>query len=356
MDRHDVSDTVTAEHVAQLHQEDLKVEHKFNCRGLTYWFDDHRKMAFCLIEAPDEEAIHKMHNEAHGELPHSIIEVDDKVVASFLGRIEDPQKSEDTEHDFINDPAFRIIMVTAIESVSLSGTDAEHKARPWVNFNETILHVVQQLGGSIVRQRADCFLISFVSVTKAVLCALELNTKFRELNGRGNLKIGLNAGLPVAEDDELFGATVRLAERMCEVITGPITVSSEVKDLYESENLNSLVDQQYINIVNPSEQKFLNLLMNYTEKTWQDSEFKVEGFSKYLGVSKSQLYRNMISLTGKSPNSFIKEYRLNKALELLEEQVSNISQIAFATGFNSPSYFTKCFLEKYDILPSAYSK
>jgi hypothetical protein len=46
MDRHDVSEEVTAVHVAKLHQEDLKIEHKFNCKGLTYWFDEKRKWLF----------------------------------------------------------------------------------------------------------------------------------------------------------------------------------------------------------------------------------------------------------------------------------------------------------------------
>lgn len=50
MDRHDVSEAVTAEHVAQLHQEDLKIQYKFGCRGMKYWFDCQRKMALCLID------------------------------------------------------------------------------------------------------------------------------------------------------------------------------------------------------------------------------------------------------------------------------------------------------------------
>ena len=61
MDRHDISETVTAENVAKLHQQDLKIQHKFNCRALTYWFDEGRKTAFCLIEAPQKQAIEAMH-------------------------------------------------------------------------------------------------------------------------------------------------------------------------------------------------------------------------------------------------------------------------------------------------------
>ena len=124
MDRHDVSETVTAETIAQLHQADLKVQDQFGCRGLTYWFDEKRKIAFCLIEAPDAQAIHKMHDHAHGQVPHRVIEVDASIVESFLGRIEDPEKAQNTELNIINDPAFRTIMVISLKGLSLAQNDS----------------------------------------------------------------------------------------------------------------------------------------------------------------------------------------------------------------------------------------
>ena len=93
MDRHDLPVSINAEEVARLHQEDLKIEAEFGCKGLTYWYDDHRKLAFCLIEAPDQSALQQMHNHAHGAVPNSIIEVNPSVVSSFLGRISDPEKA-----------------------------------------------------------------------------------------------------------------------------------------------------------------------------------------------------------------------------------------------------------------------
>src|SRR6476469_8859267 len=96
MDRHDVSENVTAETIAQLHKADLKVQDQFGCRGLTYWFDEKRKIAFCLIEAPDARAIHKMHDHAHGQVPHRVIEVNASIVESFLGRIVFPNDTETT--------------------------------------------------------------------------------------------------------------------------------------------------------------------------------------------------------------------------------------------------------------------
>ena len=143
---------------------------------------------------------------------------------------------------------------------------------------------------------------------------------------------------------------------MWNIAKGEIVVSSEVKDLYKSENLNVFVEDEMIYSLSPSDEKFLNELMDYTEKTWQNTELKVGEFSKNLGFSKAQLYRKMVSLTGKSPNTFIKEYRLRKALILLNKRISNISEIAFETGFNSPAYFSKCFQESFGILPSNYIK
>jgi AraC-like DNA-binding protein len=60
----------------------------------------------------------------------------------------------------------------------------------------------------------------------------------------------------------------------------------------------------------------------------------------------------MISLTGKSPSSFLKEYRLDEALALLKKRTRNVSEVALETGFNSHSYFSKCFQQQYGCLPS----
>jgi hypothetical protein len=65
MDRHEVPAEITPLHVAKMHQQDLKIQHLYGCRGMTYWCDSNRQMAFCLIEAPDRESINAMHKHAH---------------------------------------------------------------------------------------------------------------------------------------------------------------------------------------------------------------------------------------------------------------------------------------------------
>ena len=108
MDRHDIKD-VTAEDVAAGHLQDLKIQANYGVRFLTYWFDEQRGTTFCLVDAPDTEAVHKVHKEAHGLLPNQIIEVDPSTVSCFLGRITDPDKPE---NEPLKESGFRAIMFT----------------------------------------------------------------------------------------------------------------------------------------------------------------------------------------------------------------------------------------------------
>jgi AraC-like DNA-binding protein len=356
MDRHDVSETVTAENVAHLHQEDLKIQDQFGCRGLTYWFDNKRKTAFCLIEAPDKKAIQKMHSKAHGQTPNSIIEVEASIVESFLGRIEDPEKAKNTVLNIINDPAFRTIMVITLKRLSLQPNDTAPFKSSLGNYNHAVLELLNVHEGNLVKQSENHFLASFQSVSNAVRAALEIQSLLKEFKSDiNNDKIlGLSAGVPVTEKKSIFEDTIKLAERMCKVIKGEIIVSSEVKELYNSENSNPLSEGESIFSLTKSDEKFLALLMDYTESTWSDTNLKVDDFSKHTGCSKSQLYRKMILLTGKSPHTFINDYRLDEALILLSKNSNNISGIAFETGFSSPSYFSKCFQKKFGHSPSDF--
>ncbi len=360
MDRHDVSETVTAENVAQLHQEDLKVQHHYGCRGLTYWFDDKRKTAFCLIEAPDANAIREMHNRAHGDVPHSVIEVEYSVVESFLGRITDPEKTPDTTTglNIIDDPAFRTIMLLTLTHVSPVQNDARQLKSSLDDFIHAVTHILDMHGGSLVRKNGYQYLVSFRSVQNTVQAALAIRLLFKKfdngaMNDKITLKIGLNAGVPVTEKKSIFEDTIKLAERMCEIVKGEIILSAEVKELYQSENAAAFSEEDEVFSLTPADERFLNLLMEYIEEAWNDTNLKVDDFSKPMGCSKSQLYRKLIGLAGKSPNTFVREYRLRRALQLLGKNEGNISEIAFETGFTSPSYFSKCFQKQYGYSPSA---
>lgn len=358
MDRHVVSETVTAEIVAQIHQEDLKIQDKYDCKGLTYWFDDARKTAFCLVEAPDQNAIIEMHQHAHGNVPHQIIEVDKTIVESFLGRIEDPEKAQNTTLNIINDTAFRAIMVLTIENHSFKYSAPHSVQSVLQQVFKQIITIVKSFNGNIVLQNDDGLLISFRKVTEAVLCAIQIQDNFRLFRNQypieyTELSIGLHAGIPVTDKKSIFEDTIKMAQRMCFISTAEIVITTEVKQLFESENFGIILNKKQLHILTPLEEKFLNRLMEFTENEWQNAETKIEDFEKNIGVSKSKLYRELIRLTGKSPQVFLLHFRLRKSLQLLQQLKGNISEVAFDSGFNSPSYYARCFRKKYGIIPSA---
>lgn len=278
---------------------------------------------------------------------------------SFLGRIEDPEKSQNTVLNIINDPAFRTIMVIRVKRLSLKQNDLTQFKSSLHHYSNAILNLLNVYEGTPVKQTEDHFLVSFKSVSNAVYAAFDIQSLLKESRNDMNnskilFKIGLSGGVPVTEKKLIFEETIKLAERMCAVVKGEIIVSSEVKALYNSENTNALIDGESRLVLTQEDERFLTLLMDYTESAWSNTNLKVDDFSKPVGYSKSQLYRKMILLTGKSPNTFLKEYRLNEALLLLNKSTRNISEVAFETGFSSPSYFSKCFQKRYGHLPSGY--
>lgn len=357
MDRHIVSETVTAEIVAQIHQEDLKIQHKYDCKGLTYWFDDDRKTAFCLIEAPNINAIIDMHHHAHGNVPHQIIEVDKTIVESFLGRIEDPEKAKNTSLNIINDTAFRTIMVVNIETHSYKYSPPHSVNLELQQTYKQIIIILKSFNANIVQHSEDGLLVSFRKVTEAVLCAIKIHENYRILRTQyqinyTELSIGLHAGIPVTDKNSIFEDTIKLAQRMCIISTAEIIISTEVKQLFDSENFDDIPKRGQIHVLMPTEENFLNNLMEFTEKEWKNTDLKIEDLEKNIGVSKSKLYRELIRLCGKSPQVFLLHYRLRQSLQMLQKLKGNISEIAFECGFNSPSYYSKCFRKKYGIKPS----
>lgn len=360
MDRHDIPEEITAKEIAEMHVKDLGIEHLYNCRGITYWCDVENHHAFCLVEAPDLESIQKMHNHAHGEFPSSIIEVDEKLVASFLGRIDDPEGNSDSDSLIIDDSALRTIMVVETNNY-LNRIEANQLNVFTQKFHKSVLKSIKKFDGSIINQNDCRYLISFKSNSNAIYCALKIQSDIKYITPKFDqnkrlLNIAISTGTPVTEKKTLFEEAIELTARMCDVVNGRIVISNEVENLFKVENLNYVLDKNIIRTLQPLEEKFLTQLMDYIENIWSTSNIKVESLSSELGYSKSQLYRKLKSLTNKSPNSFIKDIKLNKSLSLFHNKLGNVSEIAFEVGFNSPAYFTKCFYEKFGILPSKYTQ
>ena len=261
-------------------------------------------------------------------------------------------------HHNITDQDFTVIMVVEISNY-LNRIEGHQYNIFTQKFHNSTSNTLKQFLGNVVRKDNNTYLISFKTVTDAVSCALKIQYTFKYVTPKNEsfnrrLKIGIASYASVPEKLALFEDAKLLATQMCEVVKDELVISSEVHALYEQENTNAIIDDELIRTLNQEEEEFLNAIMNYIEANSNHASFNVATFSKGLGCSKSQLYRKLTKLTGKSPTNFIREFKLHQAIQLLHKQEGNISEIAYKVGFNSPTYFSKCFYDTYGILPSKY--
>jgi AraC-like DNA-binding protein len=349
---------VKAKDVAEAHRKDLLHQEEYECKCMTYWIDEHRETIFCLIEAPNKEAVEEMHCKAHGLVPNKIIEVSDALVESFLGRIYDPADVETTGEGLkiFSDSSFRILLLTKVtDPVLLRHSLGSERADELLDLNNKVIRKNLLVnGGREVEQEGSGFIISFSSASKAVLCALSIMNKLSLADATAiGLRIGINAGEPIEKSNKLFGDTIRLAAYLCEVSGEPrIAITHSVRELIVKDHIQNRGNHFFS--LSPQDESLLELLFNKLQENWQDADFDIPDYCRAMTMSKSQLYRKTIMLTGLSPNLLLKEFRLERARELMKKQCYTIAQITFDSGFTSASYFTKCFKKKYGLLPMAY--
>ena len=236
LDRHDLRG-LTAADIAEAHRKDLEIEGQYGVRFLTYWFDDMRGTGFCLIDAPDIETAARVHAEAHGGLPTDVIQVDLSAVEAFLGRIADPSPAQCPTGAM--DAAFRAIMFTDIvDSTGMTARVGAARAVEMVRAHDGIVRrSLAATGGREVKHTGDGIMASFPDVSAAVGCAVSIQQALRAFNEASDVplevRIGIHAGEPVEDSNDLFGHTVQLAARICrEAEGGRIAISQTVRELF----------------------------------------------------------------------------------------------------------------------------
>ena len=106
--------------------------------------------------------------------------------------------------------------------------------------------------------------------------------------------------------------------------------------------------------LNSSDEHFLERVIKIVEENMININLDIAFLEKELKMSNMQMYRKLKSLTNLSGNEFIKNIRLKKAVQLLESENYNVSEIAYKVGFSDPSYFSRIFKKQYGKAPSEY--
>ena len=109
-------------------------------------------------------------------------------------------------------------------------------------------------------------------------------------------------------------------------------------------------------ITDEADQRFREKMEKYVAQHLGDPDFNVDTLAALLKMGRTKFYGKMKEFTGMSPNTYLQTERLKKAAELLIEGDLNVTEISYKVGFQSPTYFYKCFKEKYGVPPSKYGK
>ena len=104
----------------------------------------------------------------------------------------------------------------------------------------------------------------------------------------------------------------------------------------------------------PENLKFMDRVTNLMEENLSNPSFNVNTLVDELHMSRSTLYRKMRVITDIPVNDYIKQYRLNKAAKLIAEKTWPIAEVASMVGFNSLSYFSRCFHAQFGVSPKDY--
>lgn len=232
MDRHEVPGA-SAQDVAEAHVSDLAVAGKHGVEFFSYWFDPNDGQVFCFARAPSSTAMEEVHGESHGLVPAEIIEVAESDVVRFLGRVSDPADASE-----ITSP-FRTIVFTDVEdsTVMLEQLGETEFMLLLTEHDLIVRRALVKWPGREVKHTGDGFLLSFAEVENALNWALQVRDDFAQrpsAEGQPALRvrIGMAAGEPVDHDDDIFGAAVNRANRICTVADpGHVLVADIVRDL-----------------------------------------------------------------------------------------------------------------------------
>lgn len=366
IDYHQLEGDLTIEDVRKAHKTDLANQEEYGVRYLQFWVNEKAAMVFCLIEGPNPESCVACHLTSHGNTPCNIQEVEPGFFKLFMGEglpIDDHHMT--LTMDGKADPANRTILACDIRGIT-TFKDVKEYQRMLISTKPKNLVVdsITRFNGRFIEHTTDDSLVGvFNSPINAIRCARSIQDHLLRLakehseNSEWNVvfRLALNDGQPLTKEEGFFEVAIKQAKRLC-MIAGPnqIVLSAHLKDLFEMETeaSGSLSTPSSVKILTKPKENFINELFEHTEKSLQIESFNVNHLCMLIGKSRTQLYRKITSLTGKSPNEFIKEVRMRKAWNLIKSKQGNISEISLEVGYSNPSYFSKIFHESFGYTPS----
>jgi class 3 adenylate cyclase len=243
MDIHRLPKGVTADMVRDAHTADMQLQAKYGVNYRGYWFDSVRGTVACLAEGPSSEACVAVHQQAHGLLADTIIEVTSDTVTAFLGGADIAPTGEAVHADGTLDAGLRVVLVTELHNLAGVGSRLGDTAalKLLQRHDSVVREAAVKHYGREVQHLGDGLMLSFAAASFAVQCAIGIQRACAETTEGEeclSIRIGMAAGEPVAQYAGLFGVAVDQARALARAATpGEILVSVAVQALCAGKGL-----------------------------------------------------------------------------------------------------------------------
>jgi AraC-like DNA-binding protein len=337
-----IDNNLTPDLIRKCHVADKAIQAKYGVRYLQILLNQPQGYLFCLVEGPDKESCARVHQEAHGNIACNILEITESDFSALLAS----KKKDGTDFTLNRDGTLDTGIRTLL-GLSLLGAPEHYR-----EAKEVIREVLQQEEGRTGESFENRLIVIFDSTTAAIDAGIHIREKIRENAIPIELRMAISLGSPLEAKGNFFEDVRRSVDHFSFISdNGQVTLSSKMLERYVGDTKKIL---PALKVISPSDEKFLNLVMDCVERVWDKSDTTMPDFARDIGMSKSQLARKLKALSDLSPNDFLKEYKLRKAIALMEDRNLNIAEVTMAIGFSNPSYFTKCFRKRFGLAPSNF--
>ncbi len=144
------------------------------------------------------------------------------------------------------------------------------------------------------------------------------------------------------------------ADELVAYIENLLTSRRHLQQYFRATVQNQPVMESVRTVFEPVENKFLQQVMKIVEDNLENDAMDAETFARSLFMSRSQLHRKISALTGLPLTEFVRNYRLDRAHQMLSRKEGSIAEVAWRTGFPNPKYFSTCFRERFGQSPSLF--
>lgn len=287
-----------------------------------------------------------------------------RVVLPLFETSENVAEEETSENNTVADK-------DEIDPVALSGEDKpvlliaedNEELRKFVAIHfETRFTVVEAEDGRIALEKAE-EQIPDVVITDLMMpniCGDELCNKLKHDERTSHIPIILLTAVHSKESEiESLkrGADDYITKPFdIEVLDQKVMNMMRLKEKIRSRFKIEMISEPTKVVTQSPDEKFMIRAMKVIEDNLSDADFDIEKFAVEVGVSRMQLYRKMNAITGMTVKEFIRNIRIKRAKQLLEDGAMTVSEVAYNVGFKDIAYFRKCFKQQVGINPSEISK